>query len=354
MDWETIFLTNWPVKLVCLILIVAAWIDGKQLRVPNWITFPMVISGLIFNTCVAGWSGLGSGLIGMCVGLICLLPLYSVGGMGAGDVKLLAGVGEIPKGFRLVTVKVNQTKTHSGLIRPGDHVDVILTYKHRENNKQPIQRSLVILQNVRVFATDNRRRISEKEGGDVNAKNMSLVVTPEDGVLLNLAESKGQLTMALRTKDEAIVENPKPIDETVFNEILANKDSGDKQNEEVDDGIPSFQPNFKDFLNGNPTTAPLEETKEQVAVAERKTWKITIFNGPEAHIEEVDMPGEDDEKLPHGQSVQPKSTKRPAARKLPTQKSVTKKPVTRKPATTGNRTNQGRTKKSKPTPPAAI
>ena len=29
----------------------------------------------------------------MVVGLACLLPLYSVGGMGAGDVKLLAGVG---------------------------------------------------------------------------------------------------------------------------------------------------------------------------------------------------------------------------------------------------------------------
>jgi prepilin peptidase CpaA len=29
----------------------------------------------------------------MAVGLLCLLPLYSVGGMGAGDVKLMAGVG---------------------------------------------------------------------------------------------------------------------------------------------------------------------------------------------------------------------------------------------------------------------
>lgn len=93
MDWETLVVTNWPVKLVCVVLIVAAWIDGKQLRVPNWITFPMVITGLIFNTWMFGWSGLGSGLIGMVVGLACLVPLYSVGGMGAGDVKLMAGVG---------------------------------------------------------------------------------------------------------------------------------------------------------------------------------------------------------------------------------------------------------------------
>jgi len=93
MDWHTLLITNWHVKLVCLILIVAAYIDGKQLRVPNWLTFPMVLSGLVFNAWVGGWSGLGDGTLGMIVGLACLLPLYSVGGMGAGDVKLMAGIG---------------------------------------------------------------------------------------------------------------------------------------------------------------------------------------------------------------------------------------------------------------------
>lgn len=101
MDLETLLLTNWHVKLVCLVLIVAAYIDGKQLRVPNWLTFPMVASGLLFNVIggflldgwIGGFSGLGNGLLGMVVGLACLLPLYAVGGMGAGDVKLMAGVG---------------------------------------------------------------------------------------------------------------------------------------------------------------------------------------------------------------------------------------------------------------------
>ena len=93
MDWQTLLLDNWHVKLVSLTLIVAAWIDGRQLRVPNWITLPMVIGGLVYCMSVGGWQGLGCGLLGMCVGLLCLLPLYVVGGMGAGDVKLMAGVG---------------------------------------------------------------------------------------------------------------------------------------------------------------------------------------------------------------------------------------------------------------------
>jgi prepilin peptidase CpaA len=61
--------------------------------VPNWITFPMIISGWVFNTAVFGWEGLGTSLLGTAVGLALLLPAYAIGGMGAGDVKLLAGVG---------------------------------------------------------------------------------------------------------------------------------------------------------------------------------------------------------------------------------------------------------------------
>jgi len=93
MDWHALLTENLHVKFVCLVLIVAAWIDGKELRVPNWITFPMVLSGMAFNVWMSGWSGLGAALLGTIVGLATLLPLYAVGGMGAGDVKLMGGIG---------------------------------------------------------------------------------------------------------------------------------------------------------------------------------------------------------------------------------------------------------------------
>jgi prepilin peptidase CpaA len=96
MDLDTLIfgLThNWHVWLVTATLIVAAIIDGKQLKVPNWITFPMIVTGWVFNTAVLGWEGLGLSLVGTVVGLALLLPAYAIGGMGAGDVKLLAGVG---------------------------------------------------------------------------------------------------------------------------------------------------------------------------------------------------------------------------------------------------------------------
>ena len=93
MELSEYLLQNWHIKAVSAILILAAWIDGRELKVPNWITFPMVLSGLVYSTWVGGLGGLGAGLLGMCVGLLTLMPLYAVGGMGAGDVKLMAGIG---------------------------------------------------------------------------------------------------------------------------------------------------------------------------------------------------------------------------------------------------------------------
>ena len=84
---------HWPVWLVTITLVVAAAIDGYKLKVPNWLTFPMILSGWVYNTAAFGWEGLLWSLLGTVVGLALLLPLYSIGGMGAGDVKLLAGVG---------------------------------------------------------------------------------------------------------------------------------------------------------------------------------------------------------------------------------------------------------------------
>jgi prepilin peptidase CpaA len=93
------FVENWPIWLVSVVLIVAAIIDGVQLKVPNWLTFPFILSGWVFSALMFAqqgdpwWHGLGWSLWGTMVGLALLLPAYAIGGMGAGDVKLLMGVG---------------------------------------------------------------------------------------------------------------------------------------------------------------------------------------------------------------------------------------------------------------------
>ncbi|MBU4272052.1 MAG: A24 family peptidase [Planctomycetes bacterium] len=84
---------NWPFWLLSAVLVLAAVIDGWKQKVPNWVTFPLVIGGWVYSTVYFGWEGLVASLLGTVVGLALLLPVYAIGGMGAGDVKLLAGVG---------------------------------------------------------------------------------------------------------------------------------------------------------------------------------------------------------------------------------------------------------------------
>ena len=84
---------HWPIWFVSAILVLAATIDGWKLKVPNWITFPMIVAGWIYAYASFGWNGLAASLAGTALGLALLLPAYAIGGMGAGDVKLLAGVG---------------------------------------------------------------------------------------------------------------------------------------------------------------------------------------------------------------------------------------------------------------------
>jgi len=89
-------LENWPIWIVTVTLVVAAVIDGRKLKVPNWLTFPMIVSGWAYSAMLspwAGWEGLVYSILGTAVGLLLLLPAYAIGGMGAGDVKLMAGVG---------------------------------------------------------------------------------------------------------------------------------------------------------------------------------------------------------------------------------------------------------------------
>lgn len=84
---------NWVVWMVAIVLIVAAVIDGMILKVPNWLTFPFILCGWAHALSFGGWSGLGYSLLGTAVGMAPLLALRAIGGMGAGDVKLLGGVG---------------------------------------------------------------------------------------------------------------------------------------------------------------------------------------------------------------------------------------------------------------------
>jgi prepilin peptidase CpaA len=85
---------------------VGAALDVRFRRIPNWLTGGTLLLGLLGNVLVRGLDGAFIALAGAALGLGLLLPFYAIRGMGAGDVKLLAGVGAIIGPFALVSVAV--------------------------------------------------------------------------------------------------------------------------------------------------------------------------------------------------------------------------------------------------------
>ncbi len=93
-------LSHWPLPFICAAMIVAAVIDGWKLKVPNWLTFPLVLSGWALGLAhsfglltTSGSGGIGASLAGTAMGFALLFPVYAIGGMGAGDVKMQMGFG---------------------------------------------------------------------------------------------------------------------------------------------------------------------------------------------------------------------------------------------------------------------
>jgi prepilin peptidase CpaA len=75
---------------------IAAVVDDlKRRHIANWIPALAFGAGLILKTVQGGWRGAGSSLLGSLAGAAVFLIFYIAGGMGGGDVKLMAGFGAL-------------------------------------------------------------------------------------------------------------------------------------------------------------------------------------------------------------------------------------------------------------------
>jgi prepilin peptidase CpaA len=79
--------------LTLALTISAALLDWRSRRIPNWLTVPGFLSGVILHVVLNGWQGLRFALAGGALALILLLPLVMLRALGAGDWKLMGAVG---------------------------------------------------------------------------------------------------------------------------------------------------------------------------------------------------------------------------------------------------------------------
>jgi len=83
-----------PVAFVLFAVLAAAVAtDVRHHRIPNLLLWPTLSFALLLHVIGGGVDGLITATGGLTLGLAMLLPLYAIGAMGGGDVKLLGVVG---------------------------------------------------------------------------------------------------------------------------------------------------------------------------------------------------------------------------------------------------------------------
>jgi len=102
--------------LVCAAL--GALGDVRRGRIPNWLTYGGVVAGLTLRGWLDGWAGAKDGLAAILVGGGALFLFFAAGGMGAGDVKLMAAVGSWV-GLKQTVVVMAATAFAGGIVAIG-------------------------------------------------------------------------------------------------------------------------------------------------------------------------------------------------------------------------------------------
>lgn len=128
----------------------------------------------------------------------------------------------IEPGMRAVTINVTPSTGGGNLVKPGNHVDVVMNYSYTEaasngEDKAKVEASRLLLQNVQVLAVD---AILSKNGATAEGyTTVTLMVTPEQVTEVSFAEYTANLRIVLRSAlDNETVEEKEVILKTIRGE----------------------------------------------------------------------------------------------------------------------------------------
>lgn len=112
----------------------------------------------------------------------------------------------VPDGQRALTVAVDEVSGVAGMLRPGDHVDILATFDY-----DPEKSSLtsLILQNIKILAVGQSLEGAQKGEQKIATQTITLSVRPDEAPPLTLAADRGNIRIMLRSpKDEGTTSLP--------------------------------------------------------------------------------------------------------------------------------------------------
>ena len=182
---------------------------------------------------------------------------------------------KIPKGMRVVSVKVTASSSASGLLNPGDKVDVLVYLKKGKGIRFTTTRT--ILKNITVFAvnTVTNREIDE-DGSVIHAKTVSLLVHPPQVEKIMLANELGKIKLSMRRSDDDLEDNAKGA-------TIADLDAGSSSDGESKGQVTSSggddSGGITDFLRGMTNMDdPIADTTSKWVMHVHSPKDIKVYN----------------------------------------------------------------------------
>lgn len=200
---------------------------------------------------------------------------------------------QIPKGMRVVPVRVDSVSGASGMILPGDRVDMLV---HLQTNipagiREPCIRT--VLQNVKVFAADTTTDLERVDGDakSIQAKTISLLATPEQAQKISLAAELGRVQLVMRSPED---DTNAQTDGVTLRELFGKVESGKpaKDTDPKDEGKPNATAEFLALLKAmqakQAASPPVAAAKPEVKSPSRYTMRLlTGANRTEAVFEKA-------------------------------------------------------------------
>jgi len=129
--------------------------------------------------------------------------------------------GAVQKGQRALTVPVDMSGSLAGMLRPGDHVDILGTFARAQGTDWA---TVTLLQNVLVLATGDLRGSGEGEDSQLGStgprtfNNITVSVDLEEAELLVFAMQRGPINIALRSQED--IETAEEVPDKNFGDIF--------------------------------------------------------------------------------------------------------------------------------------
>jgi pilus assembly protein CpaB len=211
----------------------------------------------------------------------------------------------------IVTIPVDATTSHSGMLLPGNRIDLLLTFSDSSSGVN-LQKTITVLQSVEVFAVDNRVYGIDK-GGDAQAKNITLLVAPEQGKAVTLAGKVGTLSTMMRARGGADEKGQTEISEEFLTSSFLGsnrnapsvmdlrEDAAEEEGAQMNSQIAAVDPPLN--VDEQPTVSQLLdlELNRQVSadpggsgpvvgtpvIANANTWTMEIYEGEALRVESI-------------------------------------------------------------------